>query len=246
MALVIGDIHGRIDKVEAFLTYKPEEQHIFTGDYVDSFVQSDNIIYQTLKLVIESNAVLLWGNHDIHYLSRAPFRCSGYRQYMAKSIRDIFEVFGHRFIPVITIDGFIITHAGVTQGLADDLNFSMRVTEATFEIHQSIIEDEWAKYQNPDNFPRDGKESPIFNIPKARGGIDKFGGIFWADYRDEQYYKIPQVFGHSKTIDGGILKVEYIPGSDHWALGCDDNKFECFNTKTGEVEVFGEQPRDAA
>ena len=235
MALVVGDVHGRIDKVELFLAHKPEEKHIFTGDYVDSFVQSDRIIYQTLKCVLESNAILIIGNHDIHYLTNPPFMCGGYRQHMAESINKILESFITRFMPVALEDGFIITHAGISKGLA--LN-SLRTTEPN-DICK-IINHDWEIFLGTRHM-KSGNRASIFNIPESRGGTDVFGGIFWADYRDEEYIDIPQVFGHSKT-PSGVLQVN----PDHWAVGCDDYKFECFNTATKEVEGFGIDTRGTA
>jgi len=235
MALVIGDVHGKINKVKAFLAYKPEEKHIFTGDYVNSFIQPDEIIYETLKTVIESGAELVLGNHDIHYLDGSPFRCSGYRQHMAKSLNQIFEAFIARFAPCVVEDGFVITHGGVSKGLGNSLLKTTSVADIL-----RIINEEWAefiKYRNS-HYP---KESRIFYIPRSRGGSNGYGGIFWADYRDGTLYPIRQLFGHSKTPKG-VLQI----AGGQWALGCDDDIYECFNTTTQEVEVFGEQPRDAA
>lgn len=236
MALVVGDIHGRINKAKAFLAYKPEEKHIFSGDYVDSFVQSDHVIYETLKLVIESPAILVLGNHDIHYLDHAPFKCSGYRQYMAESIGSILEAYIDRFVPVAVEDGFVITHGGVSNGLNDSLLCNGKLNSIWTRVYSewdTFIRTRGRKgcYNYSDN------NSVIFNISKYRGGIHKFGGIFWADYRDEGYCGVPQIFGHSKTPNG-IMQVN----PNHWALGCDDNKFECFNTKTHEVEDFSGEP----
>ncbi|MDD2540636.1 MAG: hypothetical protein PHH28_06280 [Desulfuromonadaceae bacterium] len=28
MAIIVGDVHGNVEKVRAFLDYKPEEEHI--------------------------------------------------------------------------------------------------------------------------------------------------------------------------------------------------------------------------
>lgn len=241
MALIIGDIHGRLDKAEAFLFYKPKEQHVFTGDYVDSFVQPDNIIYDTLKLVIESDAILLFGNHDIHYLSHTPFVCTGYRSHMAESLNKIFEEFIHRFVPVVVYDEFVVTHGGISKGLGDHF---LRTKELQKFGFFGTIYSEWDVWLHKRDKEFDG--GPIFNIPKSRGGMHDFGGIFWADYRDEQYYEIPQVFGHSKTLGGGIIEVAYKPDINHWAVGCNDNAFQCFNTVTKKVEEFGGNIPEAA
>lgn len=235
LALALGDAHGRIDKVKAFLAYKPEEKHVFVGDYVDSFTQPDMIIYETLKTVIESDATLILGNHDIHYLDNAPFRCSGYRQHIAQSLNQIFEAFIDRFVPCAVEDGFIITHGGITQELWKSLFKTSNVADIS-----RIINEEWKEFikYRDSHYPQ---VSRIFNIPEFRGGSHGYGGIFWADWRDEVYCPVGQIFGHSKTSKG-VAQI----ASNHWALGCDDDIYECFNTTTGEVEVFGGRAKDAA
>ena len=241
MALVIGDMHGRVDKAEAFLMYKPEEQHIFAGDYVDSFNQSEENIYQTLKLVIESGAKLVLGNHDIHYLDGSPFKCSGYRDRMANSLNQIFEAFIDRFVPCVVEDGFVITHGGISHGLGHNLFKTTNIVNI-----QNMINSEWDFFIKNRVNNLVGSSSRLFNIPKSRGGSHSFGGIFWADYRDEQFYDIPQVFGHSKTFGGGVVQVGVKKGDNLWALGCDSDKSECFNTATKEVEDFGGVPTKEA
>jgi len=47
-------------------------------------------------------------------------------------------------------------------------------------------------------------------------------------------YDIPQVFGHSKTACGDIIEVK----RGHWALGCDNDRYICFNTTTKQIENF--------
>jgi predicted phosphodiesterase len=239
MALVIGDIHGRLKKTEEFLNYRPKETHIFSGDYVDSFHASDEDILNTLKLVIESNAILIWGNHDVHYLTNAPFLCSGYNHYLAKGINDILESFIDRFVPATEVDGFVITHGGISKGLHERF-IKLALKENSVS---EILMAEWKDFldrRGHNEQPYHSKlnrqsHSVIFNIPRCRGGNNSFGGIFWADYRDEEFYNIPQVFGHSKTVDGnGVKRV----GPNWWALGCDSDKFECFNTSTRKVEKF--------
>ena len=39
MAIIVGDIHGNVEKVRVFLEYRPEVEHVALGDYVDSFTE---------------------------------------------------------------------------------------------------------------------------------------------------------------------------------------------------------------
>lgn len=257
MALLLGDIHGNLDKAKNFLAYKPEETHIFVGDYVDSFDASDVDILETLKLCIESNAILLWGNHDLHYLSEPPFMCSGFRHWMKKGLNEIFEEFITRFVPATVVDGFIVTHGGVTEALSNSL-FKTKDPNLVLEK----INTEWndyltTRFNRKPSAPRIPRK--IFYIGVARGGMDKFSGIFWADYRSDKLANMNQIFGHSKTIAHEIynLKSEnplhmfgnvaelYPPQPDKnsktelWAIGCDNDRRICFNSTTREVESFG-------
>ena len=77
MAIIVGDIHGDIEKAGAFLAYNPDDEHIALGDYLDSF--SIRVEQQTecLNLLMESNSVLLLGNHECHYLRNPLFQFAG-------------------------------------------------------------------------------------------------------------------------------------------------------------------------
>lgn len=246
MALILGDIHGNFDKAEKFLAFKPEEKHVFVGDYVDSFEETDEQILLTLKLCIESDATLLLGNHDLHYFTEPPFTCSGRRYWLAKGLNEIFEAFLDRFVPAAVVDGFLITHGGLSEGLGNSFKVA-----ATPEAILDRINAEWSDYLNTrikraPHAPR--KHHKIFNISFSRGGRDSFAGIFWADYRDDKFFGVPQVFGHSRTEIGNIVNIAKDAFSrklnkntkvDFWAIGCDNDRRICFNSTTKEIEDFG-------
>jgi len=75
MAIICSDLHCNWEKVERFLAYKPEEEHIFAGDILDSYRYSFDSAIKSLNLLLESDCILLWGNHDIVYadLENKPF-----------------------------------------------------------------------------------------------------------------------------------------------------------------------------
>lgn len=244
--LILGDIHGNFEKARAFLKFKPEEEHCFVGDYVDSFEESDEDILRTLKLCIESDAILLLGNHDLHYFKEPPFMCSGRRGWMAKGLEDIFEAFvaEGRFKPAIYIDGFLVTHGGISEGLGNSLQTKCRtkLIEKINSEWKSYLE---TRFLRKPNMPR--VQSKIFNIGVARGGRDSFSGIFWADYRSDKLFGVPQVFGHSKTPLGAVMNLSKDPfktslnmGGKHdfWAIGCDNDRRICFNSTTREADTF--------
>jgi len=245
MALILGDIHGNLDKARKFLAFKPEETHVFVGDYVDSFDEPDTLIYETLRVCIESDAVLLLGNHDLGYFKEPPFTCSGHRHWMANSLAKIFEEFIPRFVPCISVDGFIVTHGGVSEGLGNSLLKTKDVDEIDKKIRA-----EWKVYLETRFLRRPSMPrvpNKIFNIGFSRGGMDTFSGPFWADYRTDKLFPVPQIFGHSKTEQHDILNIanhvfsrpiNKTKKADFWAIGCDNDRRICFNSTTKEVESF--------
>jgi len=68
MAIIVGDLHGDIEKAKAFLGYEPDELHIALGDYLDSFIHPPHNQLECLQLLMKSDSVLLLGNHEVHYL----------------------------------------------------------------------------------------------------------------------------------------------------------------------------------
>ena len=242
MALILGDIHGNLSKAEAFLAFKPEETHIFVGDYADSFEATDEEIYNTLKLCIESEAILLLGNHDLHYFSEPPFTCSGHRHRMAKGLNEIFEAFvaENRFKPCVAVDGFIVTHGGVSNEFG---NSALKVKDV--DVIAEKITALWQTYLDTRFVRKPGSpriHNPLFSISPTRGGMDRFSGPFWADYRSDNLYGVPQVFGHSKTPKHDIINVGN-KNMNHWAIGCDNDRRICFNSTTKEIEDFSDEAK---
>ncbi len=232
--LVLGDIHGNFEKARAFLKFKPDEKHCFVGDYVDSFEESDEQILRTLKLCIESDAILLLGNHDLHYFSEPPFLCSGHRYWIQKELNEIFEEFVDRFVPCLSVDGFIVTHGGVSEAFG---NSALKTTNV--DLIAEKITSLWnvyleTRFKRSPGSPR--LKNDLFAISPTRGGTDRFSGPFWADYRSDKFYNVPQVFGHSRTPIGNVINVG--KKKPLFAIGCDNDRRICFNSTTKEAETF--------
>ena len=147
MAVIIGDIHGDIEKVKAFLDYKPDAEHVALGDLVDSQtygVTLDDEL-ECLDLIFSSDSILLWGNHDLVYTPEVPWECNpphsildigDINKYLSNSeylkacyaqdrnllVRHIFtDRFlkqRHRLKAAHAVDGWLCTHAGVSPQLA--------------------------------------------------------------------------------------------------------------------------------
>lgn len=104
MAIIVGDVHGHVEKVQAFLGYRPDHEHIALGDYLDSPWEPLERQLRALQLLLESSSVLLWGNHDLHYLVPPPFRCSGF-QYRETVLQEVIEKNHRRFLAACVADG---------------------------------------------------------------------------------------------------------------------------------------------
>jgi hypothetical protein len=213
MAVIVGDIHGNLDKATAFLAYKPEEEHVALGDYVDSFTEPVFRQIDCLQLLLDSNAVLLWGNHDLHYLAKPPFICTGYQHKFEQPYRELIEANKHRFLAAYAVDGWLCTHAGVAERLSKGVN--------DVETLAAYFNDKMAEYIDR---PFEPGAQGIFGIGKGRGGEAINGGIFWFDFRRESGIDlgIKQIFGHTETPEP-VINDHYVPQS-YVALDTTNNK----------------------
>lgn len=210
MAVVCGDIHGNLDKVRAFLAYRPEELHIALGDYVDSFHEPQDRQLEALQMLLDSKAILLWGNHDLHYLKTAPWFCTG-RQWTEEWVKKYVSIVNlnkKRFMAAHAVDGWLLTHAGCSTTLAAGLD---DVTKIADTLNRSFSE--WLKKPVCFQFPSGRlniEPDSIFNIGMGRGGGGE-GGIFWFDYKREfGLAGVKQIFGHTETKDGPVVTEKYI------------------------------------
>lgn len=218
MAVIIGDIHGNLNKARAFLAYKPEAEHVALGDYVDSFTESAALQIACLKLLLESDCVLLWGNHDLHYLPERPWICSGYQFEHAHLFRDMYATAlqDKRLKAAYAIDGWLCTHAGVSPGMADLIPEENRCSSTAAEwlnaeFERTRLEPQY--WSVPNEHPNVSGSSPLFNISRVRGGRDSFGGIFWYDPFRENTKPSPlvgkQLFGHTERPEPKGLPGEW-------------------------------------
>ncbi len=115
MSLIISDLHGNYAKCKAFIEYKPEEEHIILGDFIDSYPASDADIIATFKLAVDSNCVCLCGNHELPYLSNAHayFRCSGNRY--SPELFHVVNLYKDLLHGSLVRDNYLLVHGGLSR-----------------------------------------------------------------------------------------------------------------------------------
>ncbi len=263
MAIIIADIHGDLEKVQTFLTYKAQAQHIALGDLVDSRKRGVTLEdeLECLDLLFSSEAVFLWGNHDLAYTPERPWDCftkfvlnsedihyyAGKssclkRLYEEKGTLTAYDIFTDRFNSerdrmkvAYAADGWLCTHAGVSQEKADMIPREI-VESGTCQIAVWLNEEFQREFQTPVN-PCSGSQQrygsgPLFHVPRCRGGTHRFGGIFWFDPIGEMIDPSPlvgkQIFGHTP--------VPYPEAGSYWV---NLNNFEegiwIFDTETEKL-----------
>lgn len=221
--MIIGsDYHGDVRKVERFLNYKPEVQHVYCGDILDSRGKTPLEEIKGFNLLIESNSIFLLGNHEIHYLDNAPFVCSNAQYLLVDTYRNMLEENIERFKIAFNADGYVCTHGGVHEFFVKE-NDSADDVVATLTQH-------WKDYLK-DRKGNINKE--IFNISCVRGGNNSFSGPFWFDYKRDigLAENINQVFGH--TQHEIPLNFNFNSGCESFAINTYDKESYSYIFDTG-------------
>jgi len=217
VAIVVGDIHGNVEKARVFLEYRPDEVHIALGDYLDSPLEPLVRQLKALQLLMDSPAVLLWGNHELHYLEPPPFYCSGFQSREAVLQKIIAANYG-RFIAAWVADDWLCTHAGCSTKLSQG--------QTAIEIAARINDAMTAWLQR-------GEKHRIFDIGIARDGAAALGGCFWFDLREERLWLDSgnrQIFGHTAFDVPEVTE-------NHVALNteCNRESVFLFDTQMNEI-----------
>ncbi len=199
--VVISDLHGKKDweKIVEKET-KTTDKFVFLGDYFDSF----NLPYTEQMLNFEnllefkrnnkSKVVLLFGNHDYHYLSVDNMTYSGFQQFHAIDIKIVIQkAINDGLIEMCFVNNdYLFCHAGlsrtwVSQNL-EDIIFNDNIEEA---MNTLFIE-------NPKAFGWIRNESGYTD----EYGDNKFQGPLWIrpkSLKKDAIAGFTQVVGHTST-----------------------------------------------
>lgn len=212
--VVVGDIHGRMDLVERLLNLPREYNIIFLGDFLDSYTESKEDQVAALRTVMfqietsHGRVKSVRGNHENSYTSGET--ASGWSSETQTLVNAIGKASINKLlVPYIWEQGFLITHAGVT-------NKILRVLNITLE-----------------EYLRNGLFS---DVGKSRGGPAPYGGLYWCDwYSDfEPIPDVPQIVGHTGyrpswiTLERGVLQ-----NGNSYNVDCLDHKEEFLLLRNG-------------
>lgn len=228
-AIIIGDIHGK--NVWKKIDPDKYDKMIFLGDYCDDFPPTtDTQIFQNLFEIIElkkklpDKVVLLWGNHEAHYLHE-DFGCSGFRVSMKASLHNLLKENEKLFQYAYQEKNVLFTHAGLTTC------FIKYLSKHGVELTGPNYADQINEMAQTHNFKL------LHAVGYIRGGLDECGGILWEDKSAWLNWfnclpeGIHQYVGHSK-VPSAYSSEWNIPGPDRSIRFCD-----CLDTVTEFYEV---------
>jgi hypothetical protein len=221
MSIVVADLHGDVEKARAFLAYRPDQVHVALGDYLDSYTEPVERQQECLKLLMDSDSVLLLGNHECHYLKYPLFQFAGYNSVNAPLFQDILEANIPRFRVAYAADGWLCTHAGVKSDFTEDVH--------DVEVLANIFNRAWDSY--------------LVNRLVDHQAQYFYQSIFSFNFRiyvegNLLPTNIGQIFGHC-AFSRPIVEPEYI------ALDTTDNSNSCwlYDTETNELVQLPLEPK---
>lgn len=214
---IIPDVHGRSFWKKAVESITDEDTVIFLGDYVDPYFWEGIPRLQAIenfKEIIEfkklhSNVILLFGNHDLHYLnkdyngSRMDYPNWEELHSLYTSNKDLFTLC---HILKQNDKYYMFSHAGLLKGWLHDCSYAIPSTVEEVIKMVEFLNDEFKRgYGFFDN---------LYKVSVNRGGWDPHGSIIWADIHEHFNIKEPvvlhpdvyQIVGHTQLESDPLIK----------------------------------------
>ncbi|MDR2130135.1 MAG: metallophosphoesterase [Odoribacteraceae bacterium] len=191
--IVIGDVHGLTCWKEIVASH-PGCRYLFLGDYLDPYEEiNHHVLMDNLKDIIRlkqgqpRDVILLLGNHDLHYITPKIEQGMRWDFDIAEEAAGLFTANRELFQYAFQEDRCVFTHAGIVHEWF------------TGYFKGDSSENIAAQLNNP----APEQEQHLFACGTARGGFDKYGGIFWADRRElyEPLRGFTQIVGHNRVPD---------------------------------------------
>ena len=157
---VVGDIHGRLDRLDRVLRQIPQERTlVFLGDYVDRGPDSRGVVRRLMGLEHQRSCVLLCGNHEEMMLDAlADAFVSDWlqnggdttlRSYGVSTARRLAEALSHDELAFLNglrehweTEEFVFVHAGIVSAGPD-------ATDRETKLWLRIAPDEAFGYHKP-------------------------------------------------------------------------------------------------
>lgn len=200
-ALVIGDCHGHLDRLEVLLLQEgilrlcPDsgiirDNHdvevIQLGDlghFGDTQAKDRAIWEQAIKWL----DVILWGNHDRAIIDGRHF-FMGYQKPFPETLEIVNNAKKRGQLRLAhESHGFLLTHAG--------LHASYKYNDAPHKSASEIAN--WLNERDQEDSQNEDFIAIRDAISHSRGGRSRSGGILWRDASEALYKPIRQIFGHS-------------------------------------------------
>lgn len=210
--LVVGDTHLKheliLPRVDAAIERCSVERVVFLGDYCDEWGSTGRQLLAALELLVgwveDARAAgarvdLLLGNHDFQYLlgEEGP----GTHVLLMDEVATLLRGLGATAAE--TVDGFLLTHAGLTAGWARrHLEAPADAEEAKAQLNDLLARGTWNDL------------CALSSCGAGRGGWDEPSPL-WADRSElweDAYPGIDQIVGHTP-----VAACERMPPASRWA-----------------------------
>lgn len=118
--IIIPDLHGISLWKDILNQENTWDKIIFLGDYLDSFNIPGMQQLENLMDIIEfkkanhDKVVLLYGNHELHYVKGMNEQYSGYQSGMAYQFQFVLDDYKHLFQIAYRQDEYLFSHAGIS------------------------------------------------------------------------------------------------------------------------------------
>lgn len=243
--VVFSDIHQSIDRLQEILFKESNADYFISGDDIfDTHIPELNTdwnlertcrVYESLVLG-DKRYINLHSNHTITYLYGNPLTiCGGYSERKDRIIQGCLNTslkkIREKTLWYCWIDDFLVSHAGLHPSHLPPFIKTDRDSISNFLDKEA----EKAEFHLKNN-----GTYWLYMAGRARGGLEKFGGLTWLDFNDEfePIEGISQIMGHSS---GDHIRPYHTEGSlnpNDWQNICIDcNLSQYLVIQDGKIEV---------